>query len=518
MKSLKYIGFGIAFLVSATCPYKSYADAPNGYYDNLEGLSGVALKKATKNVARNHTAIPYSDGTWEAFESTDTHYVNNKLVWWDMYSSNNVAVSSGHPGMNVEHSVANSWWGGSKNDAYKDLFHLNPSDSEANNRKSNYPLGEVNTTTWSNGITTVGKPKSGTCGGAQYVYEPDDQYKGDFARVFFYMFTIYDDISWTSSWNWMYDTSSDLLLKPWAYELLLKWAKEDPVSQKEIDRNEAVYKIQHNRNPFIDNPELAEHIWGSKKTTPFHADGSYEPEPDPEPDPDTPDNPDPDDPNVDPVPDGIWYAVSSSLDLNDNDLYVLVEVDELIAMSAELGSSGKFVQPCGSTPKVDTDVTPNVLSDLPSDVAVLTLTPASGGWTIGVSDLQGDFKGYLKSTEMKNVTFTSNASDKGCVVTITPNDSDTQLSFSYSSQTGNLEYNKAAPRFTTYNSGQQKVRLYRMERDNETTGISTGLEVEQKIFGIYDINGRIMSVETIEGLEHGIYIVVSNTGTKKIIK
>ena len=93
------------------------ADAPAGYYDSLEGKTGVALKKAVKAIVRKHTVISYGDATWNAFRKTDVRVVNGKECWWDMYSSNNVAVSSGHPGMNIEHSVANSWWGGTKNDA-----------------------------------------------------------------------------------------------------------------------------------------------------------------------------------------------------------------------------------------------------------------------------------------------------------------------------------------------------------------------------------------------------------------
>lgn len=285
------------------------ADIPSGYYDSLEGLSGVELKKAVKAAARSHTAIDYGTETWKVFIESDTRYVGGQRTWWDMYSNNNVAATSyaEHDGLNIEHSVANSWWGGTKNDAYKDLMHLNPSNSDANSRKSNYPLGEIQNETWNNGVTFIGKPKSGDCGGASYVYEPADEYKGDFARVFFYMFTIYDDISWRTSngYGYMYDTSSSLLLKPWAYEMLLKWAQNDPVSQKELDRNEVIYKHQRNRNPFIDYPELAQHIWGSKKNTPFHLDGTVDPNPDPDPDP-TPD------PN--PVP-GTTYELTEDFGL-----------------------------------------------------------------------------------------------------------------------------------------------------------------------------------------------------------
>lgn len=251
------------------------ADAaiPDGYYSAMEGKKKADLKAAAKQAAANHTEVAYGDDTWEAFEKTDTHMVDGRLVWWDMYSNNIVAVASGHPGLNIEHSVANSWWGKTKNAAYKDLFHLNPSDSEANNRKSNYPLGIVNQVTYTNGITIVGKPVSGTHGGAKYVYEPADCYKGDFARVFMYIFTIYDDINWSvsqSDRNYMFDGTAYPSLRPWAYEMLIEWAKNDPVDDKERARNEEIYKIQHNRNPFIDFPDLPEYIWGSRQNEPFH--------------------------------------------------------------------------------------------------------------------------------------------------------------------------------------------------------------------------------------------------------
>ncbi len=265
-------------VMAITLPAFTALDArggyPEGYYDSLNGKCGVALMKAVKAMAAGHTEISYSSGTWEAFHDTDVRKVNGVDCWWDMYSSNNVPVSSGYPGMNVEHSVANSWWGKTKNAAYKDLVHLNPSNSEANNRKANYPLGELESITWQNGVTFVGKPKSGQGGGATYCYEPADEYKGDFARVFMYMFTTYDNISWKSNTAWMYDTSNDLMFKSWAQELLLRWSANDPVSDKERQRNDGIQKHQKNRNPFIDLPDLAEHIWGSKKTVPFSVDGS----------------------------------------------------------------------------------------------------------------------------------------------------------------------------------------------------------------------------------------------------
>lgn len=288
-KSLIPAAFLAGFLTVAPASAASY---PESYYDSLEGKCGYALMQAIKARCVNHTAISYGNDTWSAFEDTDTHMVNGQLCWWDMYSTKNVSAANGHSGLNIEHSVANSWWGHTKNDAYKDIVHLNPSNSDANSAKGNYPLAEVGTMGSSSQNKDyfsgkVGKAVSGQGNGATWVYEPADEYKGDFARAFMYMFCVYDDINWQSNTAWMYDTSSELMFQPWAYNLLLKWSKNDPVGEKELNRNEGIYKHQKNRNPFIDLPALADHIWGDKRTTPFSIDG----------DPDTPPVK-PDDPEV----------------------------------------------------------------------------------------------------------------------------------------------------------------------------------------------------------------------------
>ena len=267
-----------------------HAAYPEGYYDSFEGKCGVELMKAVKARAAAHKTISYGADTWEAFRSTDVRNVNGTDYCWDMYSDLLLPVSAGRPDsnkMNIEHSVANSWWGKTKNDAYKDIVHLNPSESQANSKKGNYPLAELGSVNWTNGWTSVGSPKSGQGGGASMCYEPHDDYKGDFARVFMYMFTVYDDIAWKSSTNWMYDTSSDLMFRQWARTLLLRWSQNDPVSEKERRRNDGIQKEQQNRNPFIDLPDLAEHIWGAKSDVPFSLSGSAGPGDDPGDDPGT---------------------------------------------------------------------------------------------------------------------------------------------------------------------------------------------------------------------------------------
>lgn len=239
-------------------------------YTPLEGLSGAALKQKVKELALNHVEISYGDATWDAFETCDVQEIEGQKAWFDMYSNRLVYVASGHNGMNIEHAVANSWWDGVKNAAYKDLHHLNPSDADANNRKSDKPLGVIaGTPTWSNGLTNIGTPAAGYGGGANSVFEPADEFKGNFARAYFYIFTLYDDISWKDAPACMYDLTSYPTLQPWAYEMLLDWAAADPVDEREAARNASVEAVQKNSNPYIAIPGLAEYVWGAKKNQPF---------------------------------------------------------------------------------------------------------------------------------------------------------------------------------------------------------------------------------------------------------
>lgn len=485
----------------------AYAAIPEGYYDSLEGLKKSELKKAAKNKVRNHTVISYGNSTWDAFESTDTRMVGGRLAWWDMYSPEVVYVSQGHPGLNIEHSVPNSWWGGTKNDAYKDLFHLNPSDTEANSWKSNYPLGiveHVHTTgkgvTYDNGVVKVGTPASGDCGGSKWCFEPADEYKGDFARAYFYMFTVYDDIAWqsgSSDRNYMFDGSSWPSLRPWAYEMLLEWAAKDPVDQKEIDRNEAIYKVQHNRNPYIDLPELAEYVWGTKTDQAFHLDGSVTPDPNPTPDP----VPDPvPDPEPDPIPDGVWHRVKSAAEVTAGAQYVLVATEAEVAMDYTLNKT--YMEVTGGVTICD-----DIISTLPHGTAVLTLEDAGAGrWYIHVHDTDGTSLGYLDSTRAKTVSLSASPSSSVEIET-----SAAETVIRYSNTVGKLLYNASAPRFTTYTSNQQAVQLF---RHNASTGIDSVIltpDVEDE--GVmYDLYGRRVLTDTPAP---GIYV---RAGRKIIIR
>lgn len=246
----------------------SFAAIPAGYYTSLTGKKEGELKTAIHDITSKFTKVSSYEALPQYFQKTDVYPDSRR--WWDMYSDIPFYAPS-FSGLNREHSFPKSWWGGLTDvGAYVDLNHLYPSEMRANTAKSNYPLGEVDRTQnikFENGITTVGYPVSGQGGGAQYVFEPADEYKGDFARTYFYMATTYQDLRWR--YTYMVNQNLYPTLNTWSINLLMKWHREDPVSQKEIDRNEAVYKIQNNRNPFIDYPALADYLWGTRRGEAF---------------------------------------------------------------------------------------------------------------------------------------------------------------------------------------------------------------------------------------------------------
>lgn len=161
---------------------------------------------------------------------------------------------------NREHSWPKNWFDGTESSTPgHDLHHIFPTDGYVNSRRSNYPYGEVQTASY----TSQNGSKLGTCksslGYNGTVFEPIDEYKGDFARAYFYMSVRYygEDSNWGSS-----GMTNKSEIEDWAVAMLLAWNEQDPVSQKEINRNNVIYNTyQHNRNPFIDNPDYARQIW-----------------------------------------------------------------------------------------------------------------------------------------------------------------------------------------------------------------------------------------------------------------
>jgi len=268
----KYINILLVFIVSAI----ELAAQPSAtYYDSAVGKTGAALKTALYNIITNHTVRTYSN-LWTDFQTTDCR-ADGKV--WDMYSNCTFTFVSNQCGnyssvcdcYNREHSFPKSWFGGEVSPMYTDLFHLYPTDGQVNGQRSNYPYGETNNgTTLSGGKGKLGTARSGL-GYSGTVFEPDDEYKGDFARTYFYMVTCYENqvASWYSNTEARPTLNGTAYpaFQPWAQTMFLAWNAADPVSAKEIARNNAVESIQNNRNPFIDHPELAEYIWGNMTGT-----------------------------------------------------------------------------------------------------------------------------------------------------------------------------------------------------------------------------------------------------------
>ncbi|HNY03399.1 MAG TPA: endonuclease [Bacteroidales bacterium] len=256
----------------------AWGTIPPGYYNGATGKTGEALQIALYDIIKGHTVVSYTPGVWNAFYSTDKK-ANGKV--WDMYTDipggtpvyefafGSDQCGSGGGGTegdcySREHSFPKSWF----NDdppMNTDLHHIFPTDQYVNNMHSNYPFAVVGTAT----ATSSNGSKKGSCATLGYsgiVFEPIDAYKGDFARAYFYMATRYENV--IATW-YAYDPYADAVLngtsypafETWYLNLLISWHEQDPVSAKEIARNDSIYKIQGNRNPYIDHPEYVEAVW-----------------------------------------------------------------------------------------------------------------------------------------------------------------------------------------------------------------------------------------------------------------
>ena len=272
------------------------ADIP-AYYANANGKSGTSLYNALNTITNvGFSSLGY-DGAITAYQTTDVYptdpshpdYEAGKAgKLWDMYGACSFTLgdecgnySDECDCYNREHSIPKSWWGGGKNNMYSDIFHLVPTDGYVNNRRSAYAFGEVESVSYTYNGCKLGSSKSSistdketllgtsaTCSGT--VFEPKEEYKGDFARGYLGMIAKYSNESYSiTSGNGglifeAFKSTTHLGLTKYGIVLLMKWHREDPVSRKEIDRNNGIQKTQGNRNPFIDYPYLAEYIWGEK--------------------------------------------------------------------------------------------------------------------------------------------------------------------------------------------------------------------------------------------------------------
>jgi len=291
MKTTKYI---VTIALALVCAWGNSFAVDQSYYSSVDGKSGKTLFDAVHTVAKTgYKSVSY-DGLWTIYCVIDLN-LSGKV--WDMYSNaTSYTCGSSAQGANYkkegdsynrEHSIPKNWFGGSEssNTPGTDLFHVVPTDGYVNNQRSAYAYGEVSSANYtSQSGCKKGSPKSITISNsilnktgsssqscsASTVFEPMDEFKGDFARGYLGAmikwangdYQTFTTAEGAQIFNTSYDATHYYGLKPYGVALLLKWHREDPVSQKEIDRNNGIQTKQGNRNPFIDYPELVEYIWG----------------------------------------------------------------------------------------------------------------------------------------------------------------------------------------------------------------------------------------------------------------
>ena len=305
------ISLGICYgLYAFNKPVTPAKDLPT-YYKSIDGTSATALLGAIQQVAKKgyRTDDFRYDSVWLAFKHTD---IRPDGYIWEIYSdcefvyekdrTSNTTQTGECKGYNREHAMCQSWFGtaslagkemssSKKNSPGSDIFHIYPTAYGMNSRRGNRPYGEVDVAAYTslNG-TKYGTPKSiavsnsvagvyveGSIKMSTNVMEPVDEYKGDIARSYFGTM-----VKWAGEWAFnkaeegkeIFDATIDVDthygpennygLTPYGVAMLLKWHRQDPVSQKEVDRNNGIQFTQGNRNPFIDYPYLVEYLWGEK--------------------------------------------------------------------------------------------------------------------------------------------------------------------------------------------------------------------------------------------------------------
>lgn len=514
----KNLLLSLAFLLGlgANAQYSSY-------YQSVAPGYGATLKTSLSEVIRPHTERSYSQ-LWDDFRKTDARS-DGKV--WDMYSNitnytfgKDQAGNTGAEGTNYnrEHSFPKSWFKEQK-PMYSDLFHLYPTDTKINGMRSNYPFGENN---GDKGMSQGGFSKLGTCTTPGYngtVFEPNNEYKGDFARTYFYMVTAYEKN--ISSWRYQeggmqtLDGNTYPGLKKWQLDMLMRWAKQDPVSDKEIKRNNAVYGIQHNRNPFIDFPGLEVYVWGDSAKqnvtvdlknykNPYHTGGTTTPD-EPIVTPDEPAQPTDTTTTTPDVPgtggdvaggSNVFVKATSTADLTAGRRVIFVYEQGSLAMSSISENTKYFtgadISISGNTVTLDAAST---------DVNIFTIGKAGSNFTFVSA---GNYLYYAPNTrntlgyatEVTDATQWSVSFDGGTTVT------------NVKTADRQVQYNTSSPRFSSYTGGQKPIALY-VERAVETAiqSVSGSRKAETVI---YDLTGR-----RVKHAKKGLYIV---NGKKVLVK
>ena len=502
------------------------AQGPNDsgtYYQSADGLTASALKTALCAIIYPHTERAYSD-LWEDFKSTDARadgYV------WDMYSgttnyvfgddqASGSAITAEGDCYNREHSFPKSWFGGEVMPMYTDLMHLLPTDGYVNAKRGNYPFGEVATATYSSEGDFSKLGTSAVSGYTGTVFEPNDEYKGDFARIYFYMVTAYEELLTTWSCD-MLSGDAYPALTDWVVTMLLNWAYDDPVSDKETARNEAVYAIQGNRNPYVDYPGLEQYVWGPKMDVAF----SYDNYDATLIDPDTSDDDTDTDTDSDTDGDGdtdsdstgddeqlIYYKVAAQSDLETDGCTYLIVYEASDGDSYAMAGSSSDVRTYAAVTVDDSTITTAVDGD--DTPRSLILGGEEGAYTIydSVESV------YLALTSNNNkLNSSATADDDYSQWSITVSDGVASI-YNNAYPTRLIQYNTSSPRFACYKGTQQDVALYKNVTETATgiTSIASDANCAATNVNVYSISGVLVRSEVaraaaLNGLPKGVYII-----------
>ncbi len=229
-----------------------------GYYEGIDGLSGTALKNFLHNLIDDHTILTYDEVKYAIMETDeDPNNSNNVILFYTGISQAKSTFGGGANDFNREHVWAKSHGDfGNNMGPGTDLHHLRPTDASVNSSRGNLDFDEGGSEVFDRGVGTGNYKDSDS-------WEPRDEVKGDVARILFYMAVRYNgDDGWPDLElnNFVNNGSS-----PYIGDLqtLLQWHLDDPVDEFESNRNDVIFDIQGNRNPFIDHPELVELIFGT---------------------------------------------------------------------------------------------------------------------------------------------------------------------------------------------------------------------------------------------------------------
>ena len=255
------------------------AQIPSNYYSTSTG-TGYTLKTQLYNIIKGHIDPGYA-GLYTTYQTSDRdYYYENDATILDMYSEKPTGVdpynySAGTTQRcgtysvegdcyNREHIIPQSTFG-SAAPMVSDAHFITPTDGKVNGVRSNYPHGPVTTPTF----TSLNGGKLGSSTIAGYtgpIFEPINEFKGDIARMYFYFATRYENTVAGYSYA-MFNGTSNQVFTTAFLNLLITWHNQDPVNAREIDRNNAIYAIQKNRNPYIDHPEYVQAIWNPTADT-----------------------------------------------------------------------------------------------------------------------------------------------------------------------------------------------------------------------------------------------------------